>query len=69
MAFDLLNGQKSVSGSPTGAPVTIAQMLEFAARRGVKPYVEHFPLANVNDALARLKEGAARYRIVLDVKG
>ena len=69
MAFDLINGQNSVSGSPTGAPVTISQMLEFAARHGVKPYVEHFPLANVNDALARLKEGAARYRIVLDVKG
>jgi uncharacterized zinc-type alcohol dehydrogenase-like protein len=69
MAFDLINGQKSISGSPTGAPVTIAQMLDFAVRHGVKPHVENFPLAKVNDALTRLREGAPRYRIVLDVKG
>ncbi len=68
MAFDLIGGEKSVSGSPTGAPVTMADMLEFAARHGVKPHVERFALDKVNDALTRLKEGAVRYRVVLDVK-
>jgi uncharacterized zinc-type alcohol dehydrogenase-like protein len=28
--------------------------------------VEHFPMSKVNDALARLEAGKARYRIVLD---
>jgi alcohol/geraniol dehydrogenase (NADP+) len=63
MAFDLIASQKSVLGPPTGAPVTIADMLEFAA----PPQIEHFPLMQVNDALAHLAAGKARYRIVLDV--
>lgn len=66
MAFDLIAGQKSVSGSPTGAPVTISDMLTFAARHKVAPLVEHFPMGKVNDALAHLAAGKARYRIVLD---
>lgn len=65
-AFDLIMAQRSVSGSPTGAPVTIATMLEFAARHGIAPQVEHFPMSKVNDALAHLEAGKARYRIVLD---
>jgi len=68
MAFDLIAGEKSISGSPTGAPVTIADMLTFAVRHDVKPHVEHFPIAKVNDALAHLAEGKARYRIVLDME-
>ncbi|MFO0848638.1 MAG: NAD(P)-dependent alcohol dehydrogenase [Gemmataceae bacterium] len=66
-AFDLILGQRSVSGSPTGSPTDIATMLDFAARHRVLPQVEHFPLARVNDALAHLRAGKARYRIVLDV--
>ncbi|HEY3413560.1 MAG TPA: NAD(P)-dependent alcohol dehydrogenase [Armatimonadota bacterium] len=66
-AFDLILGQRSISGSPTGAPVTIATMLDFAGRHAIRPQVEHFPLARVNDAIAHLKAGNARYRIVLDV--
>jgi uncharacterized zinc-type alcohol dehydrogenase-like protein len=66
-AFDLIVGQKSVSGSPTGGPAHIAAMLDFAARHGIAPQVEHFPLSKVNDALAHLAEGHARYRVVLDM--
>jgi uncharacterized zinc-type alcohol dehydrogenase-like protein len=66
MAFDLIAQQKSLSGSPTGAPVAIADMLEFAARHKILPQTEHFPLARVNDAIQHLMDGKARYRIVLD---
>jgi uncharacterized zinc-type alcohol dehydrogenase-like protein len=65
-AFSLIFGQKSVSGSPTGSPTMIAEMLEFAARHKISPQVEHFPMSKVNDALAHLQAGKARYRIVLD---
>jgi uncharacterized zinc-type alcohol dehydrogenase-like protein len=65
-AIDLLFGQKSVSGSPTGSPAAMATMLEFAARHNIAPQVEHFPMSKVNDALAHLISGKARYRIVLD---
>lgn len=64
-AFSLIGGQKSVSGSPTGSPVTLARMLEFCARHRVVPQVEVFPMSKVNEALAHLQSGKARYRVVL----
>ena len=67
-AFTLISGQRDVSGSPTGSPVDIARMLEFAARHDIRPQVEHFPMSRVNDALAHLEAGKARYRIVLDAR-
>ena len=67
LAFDLIAQQKSVSGSPTGSPVTISDMLEFAARHNILPMTEHFPIAQVNDAIKHLMAGKARYRIVLDM--
>lgn len=65
-AFSLIGGQKSVSGSPTGSPTAIARMLDFAARHGIAPQVERFPMSRVNEALDHLRAGKARYRIVLD---
>ena len=41
-------------------------MLDFAARHKIAPQVEHFPMSKVNEALAHLEAGKARYRIVLD---
>lgn len=65
-AFALIGGQKSISGSPIGSPSSIATMLEFAARHGIEPQVEHFPMSRTNEALDHLRAGKARYRIVLD---
>ena len=65
-AFPLIMGQKSLSGSPLGSPSTTAQMLDFAARHGIAPTTEFFPMSKVNDALDRLRSGQARYRIVLE---
>lgn len=64
--FPLILGQKSLSGSPLGSPATTAVMLEFCARHGIAPVTETFPLSKVNDALAHLRAGKARYRIVLE---
>ena len=63
--FPLLIGQRSVSASPLGSPATTAQMLDFCARHEIAPVTESFPMSKVNDALARLESGQARYRIVL----
>jgi uncharacterized zinc-type alcohol dehydrogenase-like protein len=65
-AFALIGAQRTVSGSPTGSPVAIATMLDFAARHNIAPQNEHFPMSKINDAFARLESGKARYRIVLD---
>jgi len=65
-AFSLIVQQRSISGSPSGSPATIATMLDFAARHGIAPQTEHFPMSEINEAFARLESGKARYRIVLD---
>ena len=66
-AFDLITTQRSVSGSPNGAPATTAAMLNFAARHDILPQTEHFPIAKVNDAIQHLLDGDTHYRIVLDM--
>jgi uncharacterized zinc-type alcohol dehydrogenase-like protein len=62
----LIFRQASISASPTGSPVAIETMLEFAARHGVTPTTEHLPMRQINEAFERLRAGKARYRIVLD---
>jgi uncharacterized zinc-type alcohol dehydrogenase-like protein len=63
--FSLISAQRSVSGTPVGSPGTIRQMLDFANRHKVAPVTEHFPFDKVNDAIAHLRSGQARYRVVL----
>jgi uncharacterized zinc-type alcohol dehydrogenase-like protein len=65
--FPMLVRQRSVGASPLGSPATIREMLRFAARHGIAPQTEHFPLAQVNEAMEHLKTGKPRYRIVLDM--
>jgi uncharacterized zinc-type alcohol dehydrogenase-like protein len=65
-AFALIGGRKSLSGSPLGSPAVAAQMLEFCARHSIIPQVEMFPMSRVNEALAHLRAGKARYRVVLE---
>jgi alcohol/geraniol dehydrogenase (NADP+) len=36
-------------------------MLDFAASSGVNPVVEHFPKAHINQAIAHIRTGKARY--------
>ena len=63
--FPLLLGQRSISASPLGSPTTTADMLDFCARHDIAPVVEEFPMSKVNEAIAHLESGKARYRIVL----
>ncbi|MCG7546178.1 NAD(P)-dependent alcohol dehydrogenase [Pseudoalteromonas sp. MM17-2] len=63
--FGLLMGQRSVSASPVGSPGTIAKMLDFAAQHNIAPQIETFKFDDVNAALDHVREGKARYRVVL----
>lgn len=65
-AMSLIMQQRCISASPTGSPVAISTMLEFAARHHVAPTTEHYPMSQINEAFERLEAGKARYRIVLD---
>ncbi len=67
--FPMLFNQYSASGSPVGSPDTIRKMLEFSARHNIQPVTEQFPLSKVNDAMEHLRQGNAKYRIVLTKDG
>ncbi len=64
--FQLLVGQRSVSGSPVGNPRNMELMLDFCARHGIAPKTEVFPMSRANEALDHLRAGKARYRVVLE---
>ena len=64
-AFPLIAGQRSVGGSPSGAPATVMAMLDFCARHGIAAITEEFPASQANEALGHLAAGKARYRVVL----
>jgi uncharacterized zinc-type alcohol dehydrogenase-like protein len=64
-AFPLIAGQRSVGGSPSGAPGTVATMLDFCARHDIAAVTEEFPMSRANEAIAHLEAGKARYRVVL----
>lgn len=63
--FPLIMGQRSVSASPSGSPANIARMLKFAARHNIRPVIENYRFDQVNEAMERLRNGQAHYRVVL----
>ena len=63
--LDLVFGQKQVVGSIVGGRADMREMFTLASAKGVVPMVERFPLSQVNEAMERLAQGLARYRIVL----
>lgn len=64
-AFPLISGQRGISGSPTGSPRDLYEMLDVAARHGVKAITERFAMAKANEAVAKVKKNLVRYRAVL----
>ncbi|MDE1175515.1 MAG: NAD(P)-dependent alcohol dehydrogenase [Edaphobacter sp.] len=64
-AFSLISGQKAVSGSPTGSPRDLHEMLDVAARHNIKAITERFAMAKANEAVAKVKKNQVRYRAVL----
>ncbi|KAJ1552588.1 hypothetical protein HK405_010753, partial [Cladochytrium tenue] len=64
--FSLIGGGKSLSGSLIGSIEEVKATLEFAAAHDVKPMIEKFPMEQVNDAIAHVRKGGPRYRVVLE---
>ncbi len=62
---DLVAHQLALRGTFLGSPATMREMLDFAAVHNITPAVELTPMSQVNDALQRVRENKARYRIVL----
>ena len=63
--LQLITGKKSVQGWPSGIPTDSEDTLRFAEMTGVRPMIEKYPLAQVNEAFARMVSGKAEFRAVL----
>ncbi len=64
-AFPLISGIRTITGSPIGSPHMLREMMDVAARHGVKAQTESFPMAKVNEAIDKVKKNKVRYRAVL----
>jgi len=62
---ELVARQLSITGSFLGNRATMREMLSFAQAHSIVPKVELMPMTEVNEAIQKVKENKARYRIVL----
>jgi D-arabinose 1-dehydrogenase-like Zn-dependent alcohol dehydrogenase len=66
--FQLLPARRGIQGWPSGTAMDSQETLEFSAYSGVRPMVEKFPLAKVNEAYERMTSGKAEFRVVLTME-
>ncbi|KAH8724266.1 chaperonin 10-like protein [Phaeosphaeriaceae sp. PMI808] len=65
-AFTLLSTGIKVGGSSVGSPEEIEEMLQFAADKKVKPWIQKRSMKDANQAVVDMAAGKARYRFVLE---
>lgn len=63
--YYLLAGEKRIVGGKTGGVDDTMRMLEFTTRHHVTPTIETFAKADVNTAIDHVRQGKARYRVVV----
>jgi len=61
----LIMGKRRVQGWPSGTAMDSEDTLRFSEMTGVRPMIEKYPLAKVNDAYERMMSGKAEFRVVL----
>jgi alcohol dehydrogenase/propanol-preferring alcohol dehydrogenase len=65
-AIDLLSRDARVQGWSSGTATDSTDAMAFAAKHGVRPMIETFPLADADKALEAMSSGSVRFRAVLD---
>jgi D-arabinose 1-dehydrogenase-like Zn-dependent alcohol dehydrogenase len=65
--IQLIQGRRSIQGWPSGSPKDSEDAMKFAMLKGVRPMIETFPLAKVNEAYDRMISGKAEFRVVLTI--
>ncbi|WCJ32018.1 cinnamyl-alcohol dehydrogenase [Euphorbia peplus] len=66
-AFSLLSKRKIVAGSCIGGMEETQEMINLAAKHGIKAEIEVVPVDYVNTAMERMLKSDVRYRFVLDI--
>ncbi|KAI1764315.1 NADP-dependent alcohol dehydrogenase C [Hypoxylon sp. FL1150] len=64
-AFTLLLSSIKIGGSAVGSPREISEMLQLAADKKIKSWVQERPLKDANQAIIDMEDGKARFRYVL----
>lgn len=54
-----------MGGSCIGSPEDIREMLQLAADKKVKPWIQERPMKDANQAIVDMADGKARFRYVL----
>ncbi|KAL6174302.1 hypothetical protein ACJQWK_00437 [Exserohilum turcicum] len=65
-AFTLLRSGIKVGGSAIGSLDEIKEMLQLAADKKIKPWIQKRPMKDANSAIVDMEDGKARYRYVLE---
>jgi D-arabinose 1-dehydrogenase-like Zn-dependent alcohol dehydrogenase len=66
--MQLLLARRAIQGWPSGSAMDSQETLAFSAFAGVRPMVETYPLAKVNEAYERMASGRAEFRVVLTME-
>jgi uncharacterized zinc-type alcohol dehydrogenase-like protein len=66
-AFSFIMQRKRMAGSLIGGLPETQEMLDFCARHGIGSDVEVIPIADIEQAYARMLRGDVKYRFVIDM--
>ncbi|MDF0643927.1 MAG: NAD(P)-dependent alcohol dehydrogenase [Nitrospira sp.] len=67
VAFSVIFGRRSLSGSPIGGVSETQEMLDFCAAHHITADVEVIPIQRVNEAYDRLLKSDVKYRFSIDM--
>ncbi len=67
-AIDLISRDARVQGWSSGTATDSTDAMSFAAKHGVRPMIERFPLSEASHAVDAMTKGTVRFRAVLDMK-
>lgn len=59
--------QRTIAGSNNASVKVMNQMLAFAEKHRIAPKIEEMPLSSINEAIEKVRNNKARYRIVLKI--
>eukprot|EP01125_Pyxidicula_operculata_P010160 TRINITY_DN3351_c0_g1_i1.p1 TRINITY_DN3351_c0_g1~~TRINITY_DN3351_c0_g1_i1.p1 ORF type:complete len:361 (+),score=33.03 TRINITY_DN3351_c0_g1_i1:32-1084(+) len=65
--FDLLSSGRSIHTSLIGSPARIKEMLKLAEEKNIRAMAQVFPISQVNEAIAGVREGKPTFRYVLKI--
>jgi uncharacterized zinc-type alcohol dehydrogenase-like protein len=66
-AFGLIQGRRSLSGSPIGGIAETQEMLDFCGQHNITADVEVIPIQKVNEAYERMLKSDVKYRFSIDM--